>query len=216
MTPRSHTPKEVKLRQCLHIHSTKSASLPLPKTKEDKIKLKHHNTFMPLSGRKSKTDSKDRNPGTSSTPGLSDSSPTMPQRYKFDSLDSYHRFNEYKLNQMYGHIRIPVATDMAATGVGQGQGHDNNVESTEEKQRKAKANREVITRMASAKYSDIAVLKDLDEYFTVTTPRFDQRSRRSLKSGKSSLAGNVDVNSDAPEEWKSEADGNKQEEKEKG
>ncbi len=37
-TPRSHTPnKEQKLRQCLHIHSTKSASLPLPKAKEDQI-----------------------------------------------------------------------------------------------------------------------------------------------------------------------------------
>ena len=65
-----------------------------------------------------------------------------------------------------------------------------------EKYTRPKNRKEAISRMTSARNSDIAALGDLDEYFVVTTPHFDQRSVKSMKSGKSTKSNMTDDNSD--------------------
>ena len=203
-SPRPDTSQR-KLGQCLVINPTKASS-PTSSTQEENIKFKHYTTFMPQISKKEKK--MIQNGLYASAPTRSSTSETnlstaSGHTYKFNSINSYLKFNDYTRQEKMS-VRVPIPMDINASVIGQGSASSSN--QRPEKRVRSKQHREIASRLTSARDSDIAALGDLEEFFVVTTPHIDQKSTKSLKSGKSTKSRVSDVVSDRSKEKHSSED----------
>ena len=180
-----------KLGQCLLINKKNDGSTTLPSNVNHHVK--QMDSFKPQFGKRETK--KIQNGLYASAPGgskVSDSSSSIVSghSYKFTSIDSYLKYNHLARRQegsgssIKYPIRVPVPRDVTASVIGHTSSSLANQRQVERYAR-TKQRKDTISRITSARNSDIAALGDLDEYFVVTTPHFDQRSSKSVKSGKS-------------------------------
>ena len=88
--------------------------------------------------------------------------------YKFNSIDSYLKFNDYlrqESSPVKMPMRVPIPMDINASVIGQGSTSSSN--QRPEKRVRSKKRRETVSS-TSARDSDIAALGDLEEFFVVT------------------------------------------------
>ena len=190
-----------KLGQCLLINRKNDCSSTLPNNVNHSGK--QLDSFKPQFGKKETK--KMQNGVYASAPGgsrISESSSSIVSghTYKFTSIDSYLKYNNHSIRQEGSRspvkcpIRVPIPREVKASVISQTSGSSTNRQA--EKYARPKHRMKTISRMTSARTSDIAALGDLDEYFVVTTPHFDQRSLKSMKSGKSTKSNMTDDSSD--------------------
>ena len=209
-TPRPDS-SATKLGQCLLINRKNDDSTTLPNNGSHNVK--QLDSFKPQFGKKIPNGVYASAAGG---PRISDSSSSIVSghSYKFTSIDSYLKYNNHSRRQegcrspVKYPIRVPVPRDINASVISQASGSSANRQA--DKYTRPKNRKDAISRMTSARNSDMAALGDLDEYFVVTTPHFDQRLVKSMKSGKSTKSNTTDNNSDKdPNDPKEEVSGEK-------